>query len=414
MSSSTQLLILPSHTPNYPATAIEKSSASESFHPNGTNFDFPLINGQLSDVSKATKSSPNSGRFEFEDVPTWTVLPKGGLDDELEQTDDVDSDFDEGPRKRQKTQTGSITGNAQITTNVLVKSQEDISTIVDGGSRKRKLSRLKNLVPSTALAVDSADTRVIDVAIPKTEPSPTTTTSSYNPIEKSNLSPTAALNQNPSVKEGNSAPALTHNRKRANELSGLLLSRPLAMSKSTSIADSSYSEVLKDRDEPPRKTRGPALRPTNSSYGTKLKKPQSYIADQDELESWTNADIARVGFRSPDETRVLEEVEEENVKRNVRCTFKSLMETDIEGSNDNVARNEWTFSNYAVAMPDSSIYTRCNDLVEEIFGPSIRNRRMERKTVLRSSSTLQLELMTCVCIGSGKRKRDFRHKQSII
>jgi hypothetical protein len=60
---------------------------------------------------------------------TWTLLsngssitfPKDTSDDELQENDDVDSDFDEAvPHKRQKTRTGS---NARITIpNVLVNS----------------------------------------------------------------------------------------------------------------------------------------------------------------------------------------------------------------------------------------------------------------------------------------------------
>lgn len=350
----------------------------------------PLISSQLSNVSSETSSLHSSGQFEFEDLPTWTVLPDEGSvtspdnsDDEVHKVnDDVDLDVDEAPRKRQKTQTGSITGNPRLTAKFRVESRDNTSTIVDGGSRKRKL-------PSFATpAVDSSDARVIHVAIPNTEANATATISSGIQIEKYSPSPTTVIRtksaQNPSTKAGNSTP--THSRKRANGLSGLLVSRPLVMSKSTS--DSLNSEVLEDRDEPPRKTRGLALRPTDWSYGTKLKKSQGRIADQTELESWTNADIAYIRFRKSDE--LLDEVEE-STRRNVSHILKPLMETEAESPDGNGSRNELTISNCVLAMPDSSIYTRCNDLVEEIFGPNNRNRGMKPKTVPSLSFSFYFE-----------------------
>ena len=206
--------------------------------------------------------------------------PTDASDGEL-QVNDVDSNVDEDvPRKRQKTQTGS---NAQITiSNVLVKSGDKKSTIVDG-------------IPA--------------------------------------LSQKARVNEG---KEENSAS--THDRKRLNGQSGLLASRPLAMSTSTSISDSSDSGVLKDREEPLRKTRG--------SYGTKLKKSQGRIADQDELELWTNADVAHIGFRKTDELGLLDKLEEESTKRNLSHTLTYLMEMEAMqetiGQKRTSKAQEWT------------------------------------------------------------------------
>lgn len=313
----------------------------------------------MSNVSSQTSSLQSSGQS---DLPMWSVLSNEGSvtsphdsDDERHRVNnnDIDSD-DEVPRKKQKIQTASIIGNAGISTNVLGKSRDTI-IVDDDGSRKRKLPILQKFVTPTALA----DTRVIHVAIPNPEPSPTTTISSND--------------------QGNPTPT----RKKLNGLYGLAISRPLAMSKSTSTSDSLNSGVHKDHTEPHRTTRGQALvqdKPTNWSHGTRSKK--GYVADQDELESWTSADIAHTTFRKPDELKALCELEEQNTKRNVSHIFKSFMGT--EGSNGNVARNEWKNSNciqIPIAIPDSSFYTRCDDLVEEIFGPDSRKRGTRPKMV---------------------------------
>jgi hypothetical protein len=324
----------------------------------------PLINdAQVSNVSQ-TGSLQSSGQFEFEDLPTWTVLSDEGSvtphnsDGERHRVNynDIDSDVADDevlPRKRQKTQTGSIIGKTPIAT---VKSWDTI--IIDGGgSRKRKLPRLQTFATPT-------DTRVTHVAIPNPESSPTTTISS-------NV-------------QGNSTPT----RKKLNGLCGLVVPRPLAMSKSTSTSDSLNSGVLKDLS---RKTRGQA-------HGTNSKKSsQGYVADQHELESWTNADIAHTTFRKPDELKVLCELEEQDTKRNVSHIFKSFMET--ESSNRNVARNEGIILNCIqnpVAIPDSSFYTRCDDLVEEIYGPDSRKRGTKTKMVPSLFFYFEVELMICV------------------
>lgn len=342
--------------------------------------------------------------------------PTDASDDELQVINDVESDVDEAvPRKRQKTRTGS---NARITfSNVLAKSQNNNSSIVDGGSKKHKLPSLQNFatptisavdskdacvtrvaisntrpsptmsisscaqtdsiivygesrkhrLPSlqnfatpTALEVDSVDTCVARGAISNTEPSPTTSISSCVQI---NSSPTTiiritpALSQNAPVKEGKEdKPTSTHSRKRVNGLSRLLVSRPLAMSSPTLTSDSLNSGVLKDREEPPRKTRRPTLKSTNWPYGTKLKKSQGRIADQDELELWTNADVADIGFKKPDELLLLDKVEEESTKKNVSHILTCLMEMEAKSSSENVARNEGVITNCVqtqVATPES-------------------------------------------------------------
>ena len=273
-------------------------------------------------------------------------------DDEMQVNDDIDSDVDEAvPRKRQKIQTGS---NAQITvSNVLVESPDKKSTIVNGGSKKHKLPTLQNFAMPTVSAVDSEDTRLTRVAISNTE-----TRVQIDPsIPTTVIRTTPAPSQNEPVKgqEGNSTSTQSPSRKRANGLSGLIVSRPLATSKSASTFDSSNSGVLKNREEPPRKTRGLALRPTNWSYGTKFKKSQGQIADQDELELWTSADVAHIAFRKPDELELLDKVEEENTKRNVSHILTCLMEMEAKGSSENVAGNEGAISNCVqtqVATPE--------------------------------------------------------------
>jgi len=235
------------------------------------------------------------------------------------------------------------------------RKKDNKSTSVDGGSR---LPRLQNFATPAALPVDAR------LAVEnKVEPSLTTPISSYTQIDK--------------------IPIPISLRKRTNGLSNPLVPRPLTMSKSTSTSNSVNS---KDRGEPPRKRA--TLRPTSSSYGAKLKKSQGRKADQDELERWTNANVAHVRFRKPDELRLLEEVEEENVKRNVRPILTCLMEMDINSSNENVPRNEETLSKNRAAIAASSIYTHCDDLVEEIFGLDGRNRGIKPKTVLSFLYTL--------------------------
>ena len=184
------------------------------------------------------------------------------------------------------------------------------------------------------------------VAIPNAKPNPTTSTSSYVQIDSSPTTP--ALSQNAPVKEGREdKPNSIHSRKRVNGLSGLLVSRPMATSRSTSTSDSLNSGVVKDREESPRKTRGPAPRPTtNWSHGTKLRKSQGRIADQDELELWTNADVAHIGFRKPDELMLFDEVAEESTKKNVSHILTCLMEMEAKSSSENMARNEGEISNY--------------------------------------------------------------------
>ena len=317
-----------------------------------------LINTQLSSVSSETSSLQSSGQFEFNDLPTWTPLsngssvtsPSDASEDELQVNDDVNSDVDEAvPRKRQKTRSGP---NTQITvSNVVVtrKSRDKKSTNVDDGSKKHKIPSQQNFVTPTVSAVDSEDTRAARVAISNTGPSPTTSISSYVQIDPSPtvINTTPALSRNAPVKEGkegNLTP--THSRKRANILSGLLVSGPLAMSAPTS--DSSNSGVLKDRQELPRKTRGLTFR---------TKKSQGQIANQDELELWTNADVAHIGFRKPDELKLLDVVEEESTKRNISHILTCLMEMEAESSSDNVARNEGAISNRVhtqVATPNSA------------------------------------------------------------
>ena len=237
------------------------------------------------------------------------------------------------------------------TTSISSSVQID-STIVDGGSSKHRLPSLQNFATRTVSEVDFKDTRMARVAS-NTEPSPTTSISSCVQFDSSpttSIRTTPALSQNTPVKEGKTDNSTsTHSRKRVNELSGLLVSRPL----STSTSDSSISGVLKDREEPPRKTRVLALRSAN---GTKSKKSQSRIADQDELELWTNADVAHVRFRKPDELNLLGKVEEESTKSNVSHIMRYLMEMEAKSSGENVARNEGAISNCVqtqVATPES-------------------------------------------------------------
>ena len=308
----------------------------------------PLINSQLPITPSETSSLQSSGEFEFDDLPTWTPLSNkssvtsitDASDDELQINDDADSDVDGAvSRKRQRTQTGS---NPRITiSNAHVKSRDKKSAIVDGGSKKHKLPSLQNLATPTIPAVDSEDTCMTRVAISNTEPSPTTSISSCVQIDPSSITVVNALSQNASVKEGKEGDSTsTHSRRRVNGLSGLLVSRPLEMSKSASTSDFSNLGVLKDREEPPRKTRGLAFRTTNWSYGTKSRKSQGRIADQDELELWTNADVASIGFRKPDKLRLLEKLEEESTKRNVSHILTCLMEMEAGGPSENVAGNE--------------------------------------------------------------------------
>ena len=322
----------------------------------------------MSNISSETSSLQSSGQFEFHDLPTWTVLhpnessvtsPTDDSDGELQLNDDVDSNIDEAvpPRKRQKTQIGS---NAQITiSNVLVVKSRDKKS-KDGGSKKHKLPSLQNFAMPTVSAVDfkldsDKDMCVSHVlAISNTAPSSTTLISSCVQIDPSPttvIRTTPALSQqNAHVKEGKegNSPS-THSRKRANGPSGLLVSRPLAMSRSASTSDSLNSGVLKDHEEPPRNIRGLAFRPSNWSYGTKLKKkPQGRIADQDQLELWTDADVAHIGFRKPDELKLLEKVEEESTKKNVSHVLTCLMEMEVESSSENMSRNEGAISNYCV------------------------------------------------------------------
>ena len=232
------------------------------------------------------------------------------------------------------------------------------STIVDGGSKKQSLSSQQSFATSTALEGDSGDTCVTRVPISNTEPDPTTPISSSVQIDSSPttvIRTSPALSQNAPVKAKEDEPTSTHSRKRANGLSGLLVSRPLTMSSSSiSTSNSLNTRVLKDREEPSRKIRGLPLRSNNSSYGTKLKKSQGRIADQDELELWTNADVAHIGFRKPDELIMLDKVEEESTKRNVSHTLMYLMEMEAKNANENVARNEGVISNCAPTQEDAT------------------------------------------------------------
>lgn len=359
------------------------------------------------DVSSGTRSLPESiSQFEFEDSPTWSLIgpdggtitsPTSGSDEGNGLQVNDHSDIDEVPRKKQKTQTRNA---------VLAKShRNERYTLVDYGSRKSRPPRLQNIVMPTALTVDSADalvttpTKTSLLAVEKkAEPSSTTSIFSYIQIERSNRSPTnpnpttiisakTAPIRDPSVKEETSN--FTPSRKRTN---GLLAPRPSEMSKSTSTSDSINSEALKDCKEPPRKSRGLGLRPTDSSSGAKLKKSQNRIANQDELELWTNADVAHITFRRPD--GLIDKFNEEYTRRSVSYILTSLTEMEAERSNEDVARNERTMSNGAqnqVAMPESSIYTRCEDLVEEIFGSNTRGKSLLKpKTVPSFSSTLSL------------------------
>ena len=377
---------------------------------------------KLSTPTSDRDNSPFINRQVFPDGSSVTS-PTDASDGhgELQVNDDVDSDVDEAvPRKRQKTRTGS---NARITiSNVLMKSPDKKATIVDGRSRKHKLPSVQNLATPTVSAVDSEDTRMTRVAISNTGPSPTTSISSHVQIDSTiidggskkhmipsvqnfamatvlavdsedtrmtrvatsntELSPTTSISscvqidsspttiirttpapsQNAPVKEGKEDNSTsTHIRKKVNGLSGLLVSRPLAMSQSTSTTDSSNSGVQYREEPPPRKTRGPALRPTNWSYGTKLKKSHGRIADQDELELWTNADVAHIRFRKPDELDLLDKVEEESTKRNVSHILTFLMEMEAKSSGENVARNEGVISNCVqtqIATPKSVVEKR--------------------------------------------------------
>lgn len=291
----------------------------------------PLITGQLLEVSNVSSDTGSLQSTDQFDLATWTVLPDGGSTFPGPRDD---SDIDSKPRKKDKE-----------------------STTVDGGSRRCSLPRPQNLATPVALPVGRADSNTASLVKNEVGLSLTTPISSYNPYDK-----------------------IISRRKRTNELSTSLPDpRPLAMSKSTSTSNSLKSAAFKDREEPPRKRL--ALRPTNSLHGAKLKKSQGRKANQDELELWTNADVAHVRFRKPDELRLLEEAEEENAKRNVRPILTCLMEMDIKSSNKNVTRNGETLSKNQIAIAASSIYTHCDDLVEEIFGPDSRNRGIKAKMV---------------------------------
>ena len=142
--------------------------------------------------------------------------------------------------------------------------------MVDGRSKKHGLPGLQNFTTPTTLNVDSENTCAMRVAISNTKPSPTTSISSCVHIDSSPASmiirTTPALSLNAPVKEGNEDKQTSpHSRKRLNELSGLLVSRHL-----------------------------------------------------------TNADVAHVGFRKPDELILLDKVEEENMKRKVSHIFDVL------------------------------------------------------------------------------------------
>lgn len=354
----------------------------------------PLINGQheVSNVSSSTGSLQSTSQFEFEDLPTWTLLPPGDgstitspAGDSAYEGDELQAnkgpDIDEELCKRQKIQNGSTARNGPIEiSNVLLKSPAQRSTLVDGEPRKAILPRRQNSsTPAPLAPVGSSDARVDKTSLLAVENTKRVELSSITSISSNlSLGPTTVIESKLASRQSLSVTqeSLTsHSRKRTHGLSaGILVPRPLAMSKSTSTSDFSNSEAFKDPEEPPRKTRGLALRSTNPSYGAKLKKSLGREADQSEFELWTNADVARVRFMKPDELRLHDEGEEENMKRNVSYILASLMEME-----EDVARNQRKISKGVqnqVAMPASSIYTRCDDLVEEIFGPDSGNRGM--------------------------------------
>lgn len=354
----------------------------------------PFINGQheVSNVSSSTGSLQSTSQFEFEDLPTWTLLPPGDgstitspAGDSAYEGDELQAnkgpDIDEELCKRQKIQNGSTARNCPIEiSNVLLKSPAERSTLVDGEPRKARLpSRQNSGTPAPVAPVGSSDARVDKTSLLAVENTKRVKFSSITSISSNlSLGPTTVIGSKLASRQSLSVTheSLTsHSRKRTYGLDGTLVPRPLAMSKSTSTSDFSNSEAFKDPEEPPRKTRGLALRPTNAtSYGGKSKKSLGREADQSELELWTNADVARVRFMKPDELRLHEKGEEENVKRNVSCILASLMEME-----EDVARDQRKISKGVqnqVAMPASSVYTRCDDLVEEIFGPDSGNRGM--------------------------------------
>jgi hypothetical protein len=226
------------------------------------------------------------------------------------------------------------------------------------------------------------------------------------------------------MKEGKEdKPTSTHIGKRANGPSHLLDSRPLAMARSRSTSDFLNSGVLRNREEPPRKTRGPALRPANWSYGTKLKKSQGRIADQDELELWTNADVAHVGFRKPEERIFLDKAEEEITKRNVSHLLTYLMEIDAKSPNENVARNEGVISNSIqtlVAKPESGGEERTSKTpewremvkdVQAVDGLEGHEDEKMRDDVNSHQKPLpQLECWSAMLHSLLKGKKKFQHK----
>ena len=291
------------------------------------------------------------------------------------------------------------------------------STIVDGGSKKQRLPGPQNFATPTASKVDSEDTCVTRVAIPNAKP-----TSSYVQIDSSPttiIRTTPALSQNATVKEGREdKPNSTHSRKKVNGLSGLLVSRPLATSRSTSTSDSLDSGVVKGREESPRKARGPASRPTNWSHGTKLRKSQGRIADQDELELWTNADVAHIGFRKPDELMLFDEVAEESTKKNVSHILTYLMEMEAKSSSENMARNEGEILNCVqtpIAMPDpvwekrtSPESTEIHQAVYELEGHEDEEMRDDMNSPQVPPPQLECWSTTLRSLLKGKKK--FQHQ----
>ena len=426
MSHSLQcpVLMLPSDNEGTPDNTAVNKSGTDLHFVNQINFisfvlgshqsrtlmstldNCPIINGQSLDVSNVSSdesSLQSTGQFKFEDLPTWTLLPDSDSiasqtdhsDNELQINDDLDTN--EEPRKRQKTE--PITGNGRRSTRV-----------DDSKSIKRSLPMLQNSTMPIAKAIGSADTCRMDVAIPndslliikntkEAKPSPTTSISSYIQIKNCNLSPISATtivkvkstqSYNPSAKDEEMDSISTHSRKRTNGLYGLLVPRALTVSKSTSSSDSLKSV----REEPPRKTRGLGL--TKLSHGTKSKKSQGRQANQDELEVWTNTDVAHIRFREPDELKLLDEMEEEIAKRNVAHILACLIKINPENSNENVASNETILNDVQnqAAIPDSSIYTRCEDLVGEVFG--VTNSRNRFRMVPHFLLNLNLKLISYV------------------
>jgi hypothetical protein len=194
------------------------------------------------------------------------------------------------------------------------------------------------------------------------------------------------------------------------------------MSRSTSTSDSSNWGILKDREEPPRKIRGLALRPTNR---TKLKKSQGRIADQDELELWTNADVAYIGFRKHDELNLFDEVEEERTKRNVSHILTCLMEMEAKSSSENVARNEGAISNCIqtqVATPETVAEKRTSKaqewtkMVKNIQAMSVDGLEGQEDEVTRDDANSpqvplpQLEGWSTTLRSLLKGKKKFQHQ----